>query len=341
MRFCTTCGKRLETEGAPCPQCRPEALAPRPFAFLGTGGPLLKIYLVTFLLSIVTLGIYSFWGRTKARQYLAGSVEFLGDRFRYHGTGGELLRGFLGAMAVFGALIGQLLAWTYLLGEEKGAPIGTGFLIAASVLLGPLATLGAWRYRLSRTSWREIRFSFQGRAGAFLWLFLKGLLLSVVTLMLYTPWFAADIHRFLVGNARFGNAPFRFDGEGRELFKPWIIALLLAIPTLTLSLYWYQVKQANYFFNHTTILGARFRLNIAFPEFIGVFLGAYVLTIFTLGVGYPWAQCMGLRFLFGKLTLAGHLPLDQIHQSLSDASATGEILGDLMDSGGLDISLGL
>ncbi len=326
--------------GSPCPRCEPDS-AKREFAYLGTGGPLLKIYLVTFLLSILTLGIYSFWGRAKARRYIAGSLEFMGDRFRYHGTGGELLRGFVVAAVILGILFGQFALCIWAFGESRGGNIAVGIFIVVSLILTPLATIGAWRYRLSRTSWREIRFSFRGRLGEFFWLFLGGALLSIVTLTLYTPWFATKIHKFLVSNARFGDASFDFDGEGSDLFKPYAIALLLALPTLTMSLYWYQIKQANYFFSHTTILGARFHLNLKLAEFFGLFLGTYVLTIFTLGIGYPWAQTMVLRYLFGKLTLAGALPLDQVHQSLAEASATGEALGDLMDSGGLDISLGL
>ncbi|MEZ5401557.1 MAG: DUF898 family protein [Bryobacteraceae bacterium] len=341
MPFCTACGHNVEGADQPCPRCRPDLLAARPFSFHGSGGALLKIYLVTFLLSIVTVGIYSFWGRAKARRYIAGSVEFLGDRFRYHGTGGEMLRGFVAAALILAILVGQMFLWMFALGEDRGAAIGTGVLVLASILLGPIATVGAWRYRLSRTSWREIRFSFHGRTGEFVWIFVKGFLLSVVTLMLYTPWFTADIHRFLVSNTRFGDARFQFDGHGRDLFKPFAIALLLAIPTLTISLYWFQIQQANYFFGHTTILGSRFQLNLTMVEFFGTFLGAYMIAVFTLFVGYPWAQCMVLRHVFSRLSLAGHLPLDQIHQSLSDASATGDMLGQLMDSGGLDISLGL
>jgi uncharacterized membrane protein YjgN (DUF898 family) len=34
-------------------------------SFHGTGGALFGIHIVTLLLSLVTLGIYSFWGRTK------------------------------------------------------------------------------------------------------------------------------------------------------------------------------------------------------------------------------------------------------------------------------------
>jgi hypothetical protein len=56
------------------------------------------IELKTLLLSILTLGVYSFWGRTEVRKYVWSQSEFEGDRFAYHGTGGELLRGWLKAI---------------------------------------------------------------------------------------------------------------------------------------------------------------------------------------------------------------------------------------------------
>ena len=68
------------------------------FAFRGSGGELFKITIVNFLLTIVTLGIYYFWGRTRVRQYIYSQTEFEGDRFVYHGTGKELLIGWLKGM---------------------------------------------------------------------------------------------------------------------------------------------------------------------------------------------------------------------------------------------------
>ena len=51
--------------------------------------------MVNLLLTIVTLGIYRFWAKTRIRRYLWSQTEFLGDRFEYTGTGKELLIGFL------------------------------------------------------------------------------------------------------------------------------------------------------------------------------------------------------------------------------------------------------
>ncbi len=59
-------------------------------SFHGSAGTLFGIQLINLLLTIVTLGIYSFWGKTKVRGYLWSQTEFEGDRFAYHGTGKEV-----------------------------------------------------------------------------------------------------------------------------------------------------------------------------------------------------------------------------------------------------------
>src|SRR5512145_2817221 len=70
--------------------------------FHGAGGSLLGIHIVNVLLTIITFGVYYFWAKVRVRSYLLGQTEFAGDRFAYHGTGKELLLGFLKAVLLIG-----------------------------------------------------------------------------------------------------------------------------------------------------------------------------------------------------------------------------------------------
>ena len=56
--------------------------------------PLCKIHIVNILLTIVTIGLYRFWAKTRIRQYLWNHLEVEGDRLEYTGTGKELMLGF-------------------------------------------------------------------------------------------------------------------------------------------------------------------------------------------------------------------------------------------------------
>src|ERR1051326_2924576 len=117
--------------------------------FHGRGGTLFGIHIVNVCLTLATVGVYTFWGKVRVRRYLLSQSDIDGDRFAYHGTGRELLLGFVKA-----ALVRD--AWA-----AAGARIVSSIVFAIFV---PVALVGARRYRLSRTSWRGIRFSFDGRA---------------------------------------------------------------------------------------------------------------------------------------------------------------------------------
>jgi uncharacterized membrane protein YjgN (DUF898 family) len=81
----------------------------RRFSFHGSGGSLFGIQIVNLFLTLVTLGIYSFWGRVKVRKYMMSQSDFEDDRFAYHGTGKESLLGWLKAIVIIGVPIVALI----------------------------------------------------------------------------------------------------------------------------------------------------------------------------------------------------------------------------------------
>lgn len=213
----------------------PEAPAPggagipktRRLSFYGSGGSLFGIHVVNILLTLVTLGIYYFWAKVRVRAYLLSQTEFESDRFAFHGTGKELLIGWLKALLVFGVPIAILANGPGLMGAGPAIQVGAILLVYAIVLVFiPLAMVGVRRYRLSRTSWREIRFSFRGRAAEFIRLYVGGWLLSAVTFGVYYPFFVVKRHAFMVSHSYFGNERFRFDGRGDDLFAIYGLAVL-------------------------------------------------------------------------------------------------------------------
>src|SRR3990172_1471949 len=128
---CPSCGTiNTENEGKCACGCylaaKTEPAAPavsqvRRLSFHGNGGGLFGNYIRKLLLSLVTFGIYYFWGKVEVRKYLYSQHEFEGDRFAYHGTGKEIFIGWLKAALLFGALsAGSALAGR-LLPEPGGA----------------------------------------------------------------------------------------------------------------------------------------------------------------------------------------------------------------------------
>jgi uncharacterized membrane protein YjgN (DUF898 family) len=282
------------------------------------------------LLTIVTFGFYRFWGRVRVRRFMLSMTSFEGDRFAYHGTGRELLNGFSKAAMFVGLPISALSMVARLSGDRTVDLVVNAFTSLLLFVFIPIAMVGARRYRLSRTSWRGIRFSFRGGAWAFVKVFVSASILSVLTLTLYYPFFQARQQAFLVSNSAFGRRPFRFDGRGRDLFSAWVVAVILLIPTLGLYLFWYHARKIRYFWEHTYFETARFRSTMTGRRLMGQTLSNWLLLIVTLGLAWPWVMVRRARFEFTCLTLEGTLDLAGIVQEPQLATATGDALSSLL-----------
>lgn len=315
-------------------QAAGEAGQERRLSFHGAGGSLFGIHIVNLFLTVITLGIYYFWGKVRLRSYLLSQSEFEGDRFAYHGTGKELLIGFLKAVLIFGVPLFLLGILQALPGRAPAINMLLGLLIYAIVqVLVPFAIVGARRYRLSRTSWREIRFSFRGRALDFIKLFVAGSLLSGITLGLYYPIFDTRRYGFLVSHSYFGNQKFDFDGDGRHLLGSFVVALLLFLPTLGLCWFWFLARKQRYFWDHTSFAGAQFQSTVTGGRLLRLAVENLLLLVVTLGLGWPWVMVRNVHFAFRYLTLKGPVDLAGIQQEPQAATATGEALAGFLDAG--------
>jgi uncharacterized membrane protein YjgN (DUF898 family) len=295
--------------------------------FHGSGGTLLGIHVVNVLLTLATLGVYYFWAKTRVRRYVFGQTEFAGDRFAYHGTGREMLLGFLKAFLVF------LLPVIALRTLRESIAVA-GFLGSILYLMFiPVAMVGARRYRLSRTSWRGIRFSFRGRTFRFMLLFLKGSFLTGLTFGLYYPFFLTERQAFMISHSYFGDERFHFNGRGRDLVGNFLLAVLLTLPTLGLCWFWFMARKRRFFWNHTRFGVARFRSTVSGGAVLGLYLVNALMLLGTLGVAWPWVRVRNIRFSFRYLALEGPLDVERIQQQAQAASATGEGLAGFLDTG--------
>jgi uncharacterized membrane protein YjgN (DUF898 family) len=310
----------------------------RPLSFHGEGGTLFGIYVVNLFLTLVTFGIYSFWGRVKVRNYIWGQIEFEGDRLSYHGTAIETLKGWMKAAVFFGI---PYVVFRYVPQWSGAGPLwialgGLGSLLLILVFI-PMAIVGVRRYRMSRTSWRGIRFSFREHWKNYLALAFQGNLLKFITLGLYTPYYDARRDHFLISNTYVGGRNFKYDGKGEDLFKTYLVAWILFLPTLGFSLFWYNVKHIRYYWIHTTFDKARFDCTITFGGMFALYLVNFILVMITLGFGYAWAQVRVLRYFSDNLNLHGPADFESLEQDAQTVNATGEELASFFD---LDFDLG-
>jgi uncharacterized membrane protein YjgN (DUF898 family) len=301
--------------------------------FRGSGSSLFGIHVVNALLILATLGIYYFWAKVRVRSYLWSDSEFEGDRFAYHGTGRELIIGFAKAALFFFLPATLLNMLPELLGASPVVTIVTRILVSIfAAIFIPITIVGARRYRLSRTSWRGIRFSLRAKTGDFARLWIRGWLLIPLTLGLYYPSFIVNQHRFLTSHSWFGSERFSFDGRGRDLLPAWFGAVLLFVPTLGLSWFWFAARRQRYYAEHTRVAGARFRSTVTGAKLSWLTISTWVGLICTIGLAWPWLTVRRMRRTFEWLSLDGPLALDSITQQAQQVSATGEGLAGFFDA---------
>ena len=173
-----------------------EQAATRAFCFTGRWQDYAPIAFTNLLLTVVTLGVYVFWARTRTRRYLWSRTQFIDDRLEWTGTGLELFVGYLLAFVLFVlplGIINLVLQGVMMRGHQGAAGLMVGLLYLAILSLFGVARFRALRYRLSRTLWHGIRGGSDDQGVAYGWSYFWRTLLSFLTIYLMTPWAMARL----------------------------------------------------------------------------------------------------------------------------------------------------
>ncbi len=193
-------------------------------------GDLWRLYVIVFVnlvLTILTLGLYRFWAKTRLRRYFWGHATVNQDRLEYAGTGNELLLGFL--IVLFPILLPLFLflgSSSLLL--EGFAPnwawvveVSQPFLIL--FLIG-IAIYRARYYRLTRTRWRGIRAGQSGSALRYGLMFVAAYLAAIFSVGWAWPWGQVWLHRYKMRHTWLGDRPFTFEGSAAGLYPSFLLA---------------------------------------------------------------------------------------------------------------------
>ena len=148
-----------------------------PITFSGSGSEYFRIWIVNLLLTLVTLGLYFPWAKVRRLRYFYGNTAVAGHTLDFHGEPMRMLRGLL--------LVGALLVLYSVAGKLSPMAGLIALLIVAGVW--PALFRASQQFRMANTSWRGLRFRFNGELrGAYvamLPLFIPGALtLSAVLL---------------------------------------------------------------------------------------------------------------------------------------------------------------
>ena len=298
----------------------------------GNGKEYFGIVIINWLLTIVTLGLYYPWAKAKQLQYLYGTTDLNGDKFAFHGTGKEMFIGFLKALFLIALFGGFIALFIYLEMPDLGI-----FAIYGSIaLLMPFILHGSYRYRMSRTSWRGIRFGYRGKRGELAGKFYLWAFFTIITFGIYGAWLSINLRTYLLNHVQMGNLKFKYSGNGGEYFGLNLKGYFLCWFTLGIYIFWWQKDLFNYYVDHLSAghgdKQVKFKSTATGGGFFRLIMVNLLILIFTLGFGYAWAVTRTLNFAFSNIKINGNIDLEELEQTEEVyKDAMGEDVGDMFD----------
>ncbi|MFO6418693.1 YjgN family protein [Hylemonella sp. W303a] len=126
--------------------------------FVGSGSEYFRIWIVNLLLTLVTLGLYYPFAKTRRLKYFYGATEVGGHPLSFHGKPWAMFRGYV---------LAALLVVLYNM-AGKVSPIAGLLAFAFLMLAWPFLWHASLRFSLANTGWRGLRLRFTGtRGGAY------------------------------------------------------------------------------------------------------------------------------------------------------------------------------
>ncbi|RVU33282.1 DUF898 domain-containing protein [Rheinheimera riviphila] len=328
--------------------------------FSGQGGEFFGIWIVNILLSIVTLGIYSAWAKVRTTQYFYGHTKVDGHAFRYLATPMQILKGRLLAILVF--LVVSVLSNLF--------PLFAIFAAVALLFVMPWLLIMGLRFNLRMTSYRNIRFGFNGSYGEAMLYFMLLPFLSLFTLYLALPYAMKKLDQFVFSNITYGGKSFVVNTETGTYYQAVFMAILVTLglaaigfmlsyaispliegdiktnPLLMLPLFAayfvvftlagavYQAIIRNHLFNSTELPElANFKSDVPTGKLFVVSLTNLLAIVCSLGLAYPWTTIRMSRLLAEHTEVTVQPALDLMRDQLAaESSAFAEDAAGLYDA---------
>ena len=335
------------------------------FAFTGRTADYFRIWAVSLCLSLLTLGVYSAWGKVRKRGYLYAHTKLDGSGFEYRAAPVAILKGRLIAVLLFGgfALAGHFL------------PLAQIALILLLVLLTPWIVVASSRFNARNSAWRNVTFAFDGTLREAAKVILGFGALTIVTLGIAYPWFRMRRAQLIVERHRFGATPFNADLRTRGFVVVYLLALLMMLtPVLmvvaigvasvlaaasadpeyppaalayvfTIAFYlaylaafaYLRARVGNLTLNGTIVGPLRCRSTLRARNLIWLYASNIVAVLATFGLAMPWVTIRMARYRASNLCVVGTGPLASFAAAPGAVgTATGSEVGDLFD---VDVSL--
>ncbi len=186
----------------------------------------------TGFLSLITLGIYRFWAKTRLRRYFWANTRLGQDGFEYTGTGLEKFLGFLVAVVVLAVYLAVVQLVLFQFGlyfvfqprTEAEILMQLAVIYASLFALAPLLLFAQYRsrrYKLARTRFRGIRFGMEKKAGGYVLRGVGLLIATILSLGLLWPLMTYKLEAWMTNRSWYGDTRFQQGGKWTGMYGPY------------------------------------------------------------------------------------------------------------------------
>ncbi|WP_439121637.1 DUF898 family protein [Marivita sp.] len=200
----------------------------------GSRGALFWLALKTGVFTVLTLGFYRFWMRTRLRRWYWSAIRPGGHPLEYVGDPIEKLLGFLFAVVVLAFYIGIvnlfLMFASFSLFQDNFAAYAVS--LVGVIPLWFFAKYRARRYILARTRWRGLRFGLEPGAWGYAWRAVFHWIVTILSLGLLMPRMTFWLEKYKVDRTFYGTARMAQGGTWTMLYPamwPMFVALFIAV----------------------------------------------------------------------------------------------------------------
>lgn len=315
------------------------------FKFTGSGSEFFKIWIVNVLLSIITLGIYSAWAKVRTNRYFYGNTWLDDAAFDYHADPKVILKGRIIAVVLF-------IVYSAL--SQTTDPTLSLIVLALVLTVLPWMIAKSLRFRMRMTSYRNIRFGFEGTTWGAAKAYSLMFIASALTLGLLVPYMLYVQTRYRVDETRYGVDHLSFNVSPREYYRIYFMAFVALLgvflvggifsavtPVLgglaifagyALIITYVKVNTINLMFDNTHLGDHQFHSSLEIWPYFSLYFVNGLLMILTLGLFYPWAKVRIARYRTQCLMMLAHGSLNNyVAAQEEEVSAIGEEVGDIFD----------
>ncbi|MBD3665955.1 DUF898 family protein [Sulfitobacter aestuariivivens] len=199
--------------------------------FVGKRGALFWLALKTGFFTILTLGIYRFWMKTRLRRWYWSAIRPGGHPMEYVGDPFEKLLGFFIAVVILTFYIGivNLLLMFVSFSVFNSSWVGYLASIAGVIPIWFYARYRARRYVLGRTRWRGVRFALEPGAWGYAGRAMLYWFLTIISLGVLWPRMTFLLEKYRTDRTYFGSAKLLQGGRWQMLYRaaiPFVLALV-------------------------------------------------------------------------------------------------------------------